>query len=95
MQHNVYLRFIFRALLFNDSKTFVDMPLKAPPEVVLDVFSRLPPNVTQEQLREFVDTYFHPAGSDIIPYYPSDWKRYPPFLDGTFSDVNIISTFLV
>jgi alpha,alpha-trehalase len=74
------LETIQNAQLFPDSKTFVDMPLKYKPEIVLKAFSSLPPNSTKEQLSAFVATYFYPAGSEVAPVVPPDWVPSPSFL---------------
>lgn len=65
----------------NTLETFVDMPLKYKPEIVLKAFDALPPNVTRQQLIEFVETYFYPAGSEVVPVIPTDWVPTPPFLN--------------
>jgi alpha,alpha-trehalase len=73
------------AKLFNDSKTFVDMPLRAPEGVVLAAFATLLqqyPSPSREQLATFVARYFYPAGSDIEAMSPVDWNPSPSFLNG-------------
>lgn len=68
--------------LFNDSKQFVDMPLKSAPAAVLQAFHALPgaPSPTAAVLRAFVAQHFAPAGSDLIAWTPPDWVASPPFL---------------
>eukprot|EP01139_Manchomonas_bermudensis_P012063 Amastigsp_a345351_13.p1 type:complete len:598 gc:universal Amastigsp_a345351_13:72-1865(+) len=66
--------------LFNDSKTFVDSPLKAPESVVSYMFQPLLPNPTTAQLAAFFAQWFEPAGSDLVPVVPEDWSAAPPML---------------
>ena len=69
--------------LFNDSKTFVDMPLRVDPEDALAAFDALPTlngAVSRDDLVDFVDTYFVAAGSDLVAASPSDWVASPPRL---------------
>ncbi|VDP06222.1 unnamed protein product [Heligmosomoides polygyrus] len=68
--------------LYNDSKTFVDMPMKHDPEYVLEKFNVEFGNVTIENidkalLKAFVDDHFSPAGSEMLPCTPSDWHPQP------------------
>ena len=71
--------------IYKDSKTFVDMPLRFSPEVVVKNFMKLP-NVkssegpSPEDLRSFLGENFYPAGSDLLPYNFTDWDSHPPFL---------------
>ena len=72
--------------LYNDSKTFVDMPLKYSPDIVMENFLKLPNATTKEGpskkvLKEFLADNFSPVGSDLIPYQFSDWQEEPPFLN--------------
>lgn len=62
------------ARIFPDSKTFVDMPLKEDPEVVLEAFSKLSPEQREdpEALRQFVDRWFEEVGSDFEEWIPTD-----------------------
>ena len=63
------------ASIFNDSKEFVDRPLVADVSEVLDAFSRLPVNVSNSDLQEFVLNWTMPAGSDIETWTPDDWSQ--------------------
>ena len=71
--------------IYEDSKTFVDMPLRFPPEVVMKNFMKLP-NITSgegpspEDVKSFLSENFYPAGSDLLPYNFTDWDAQPPFL---------------
>ena len=64
---------IQNASIFNDSKEFVDRPLVADPETVLEAFANLsdPTNVTL--LRQFVEEWTVDAGSDLMSWEPPDW----------------------
>ena len=55
-----------------DSKEFVDMSLKYDPSDVINNFSRLPNNATDQQLRQFVDENFNSV-SDLLAWSPPDW----------------------
>lgn len=65
------------AQLFDDSKTFVDMPLLVDPEEALAAWSD---SFTHDEISEFVSTYFTDVGSELIPTTPKDWKEYPILL---------------
>lgn len=53
----------------------MDRPLVADVSEVLDAFSRLPVNVSNSDLREFVLNWTMAAGSDIEPWVPGDWTQ--------------------
>lgn len=79
--------------LFDDDKHFVDMKLKAPPEVVLSAFRNLSsemPNgtVPPAKLPEFLNLYFDKPGSEFEPWTPPDWHDKPKFLEG-IADQNL------
>jgi alpha,alpha-trehalase len=72
--------------IYNDSKTFVDMPLKFSPSLVMENFLKLPNATTKAgpsdaDVRNFLAENFNSVGSDLVPYRFSDWKAEPPFLD--------------
>lgn len=75
------------AVLFMDSKHFVDMTLKNTPEETLRAFYKLKQSVprdarlTQDQVRAFVDEHFDPPGSELEEWLPEDWKPKPEFLE--------------
>jgi alpha,alpha-trehalase len=64
----------------NDSKTFVDSPLKVDPQVVVNNFNNLPRPLTNSILQQFSQQHFQPVGSDIISWIPSDWNEVPPLV---------------
>ena len=61
--------------VFDDSKEFVDRPLKASPEDVLAAFEELlnETNATTAVLTSFVRNWTDEAGSDLLPWQPTDW----------------------
>jgi neutral trehalase len=84
------------ARLYNDSKTFVDMPaLMDPPDIHAAFAARfpdyvasfseaqggpLPPHPPRDALLEFVRGHFGAPGSDLVPWVPPDWSPLPPQL---------------
>jgi alpha,alpha-trehalase len=74
------LKAIQEAGIFVDSKTFVDMPMKNDPEVVLDAFRQLENN-TIPNLSRFLREQFLIAGSEILSWTPSDWVENPNFIE--------------
>ncbi|XP_064403898.1 trehalase-like isoform X2 [Halichondria panicea] len=65
-----------RSNIFPDSKTFVDRPLKASPEVILSSFTASPPT----QLHQFVLNWTLESNSDLLPWEPDDWTEGPSFI---------------
>lgn len=66
------LRAVRLAAIFNDSKEFVDRPLRANSTTVLQAFQAIPPgDVTA--VRQFVLNWTEEAGSDLIKWVPPDW----------------------
>ncbi|CAI5452087.1 unnamed protein product [Caenorhabditis angaria] len=69
--------------LYNDSKTFVDMPMKQNPQDVLNAFnlkfqnSTAPEKINKTDLQTFIDQYFSAAGTELIQCVPDDWKEKP------------------
>jgi alpha,alpha-trehalase len=63
--------------IYNDSKTFVDMPLAIEPEEALSMFN---PNFSREELIAFLDANFLSVGSDLVVAAPPDWTEEPLFL---------------
>jgi len=66
-----------RAGLFEDSKTFVDRPLKMEPEQVLEAFSALENRNDQNALRAFVESHFDEEGHELLPWTPTDYQEEP------------------
>ncbi|XP_053546029.1 trehalase [Bombina bombina] len=80
------------AKLFNDDKHFVDMDLRNSSEVVLREFTTLNTSeggrVPKEKLKQFVETYFNPPGTEFEPWNPPDWHENPSILKN-ISDSNL------
>eukprot|EP00933_Yihiella_yeosuensis_P033058 TRINITY_DN26769_c0_g1_i1.p1 TRINITY_DN26769_c0_g1~~TRINITY_DN26769_c0_g1_i1.p1 ORF type:complete len:600 (+),score=128.22 TRINITY_DN26769_c0_g1_i1:87-1886(+) len=74
------LHTVQQAHLFDDSKHFVDMPLKQDPEVVLAAFEKISDKKDREKLKAFVDEYFEDVGSELQPWTPEDMQESPPML---------------
>lgn len=72
---------IQRSGLFLDSKQFVDMPTRHPPEQVLAAFSRIPADASREALDTFVHDNFHRAGYELRVTIPRDWQERPAFTE--------------
>ncbi|XP_043533648.1 trehalase isoform X1 [Chiloscyllium plagiosum] len=71
------------AKLFDDDKHFVDMKLKMNPGVVLAAFRNLTSpiaEITKEQLKLFVKTYFDAPGQEFEKWTPADWCDHPQIL---------------
>jgi alpha,alpha-trehalase len=69
--------------LFNDSKVFVDLPLKFSPDIVLSNFAALNWNSSTSpatDLLKFVTDNFGPVDSDLLRWTPPDWEAAPSFL---------------
>jgi alpha,alpha-trehalase len=67
--------------VYNDSKTFVDMPMKVDPEEVISAFGNISDPLDTESIRGFLATYFDEAGSDLDSWVPTDLQESPSFLD--------------
>uniref|UniRef100_A0A665VZT1 Trehalase n=1 Tax=Echeneis naucrates TaxID=173247 RepID=A0A665VZT1_ECHNA len=81
------LHHVQEAKLFDDDKYFVDMKLKAVPDVVLSAFHNLSnetPNATvlPAELQEFLSVYFEKPGTEFESWTPPDWQDKPKFLGG-------------
>jgi alpha,alpha-trehalase len=73
------LKAIQDSAIYADSKTFVDMPMKHDPEVILENFKKLG-NHTIPILSKFLRDNFLTAGSEIMSWTPSDWVQNPNFI---------------
>ena len=73
------------ARLYPDSKTFVDMKLKAPPNETMFVFKDFMEKHNQmpsrESLQKFVETNFEKDGREFENWKPTDWVDHPKFLN--------------
>ncbi|KAI0018518.1 glycoside hydrolase family 37 protein [Xylariomycetidae sp. FL0641] len=67
---------------FSDSKTFVDLPTKAPLDEVIDAFQKLKkPLSNNTELNDFLSKYFGQAGSELEAVPTDQLKTDPTFLD--------------
>ncbi|KHN87722.1 Trehalase [Toxocara canis] len=71
--------------IYNDSKTFVDMPMKQDPVFTINQFNARFPNMTAEQIKRedliaFLDEFFSPRGTELEECELSDWTPNPPQL---------------
>lgn len=74
------LKAVQLAPLYNDSKTFVDMPMINDPSIVLQEFYQLAQPISNSALQDFVESQFLPAGSDLVTWVPNDWSSSPSIL---------------
>ncbi len=77
-----------RAVFPHDSKHFVDCPMKAPPDVILDAFAALgpPADISNEDLHAFVAAYFSDPGSELTHVTPSDFSPAPARITDNIKD---------
>lgn len=71
--------------LYNDSKEFVDMPMKQDPLEVYNAWIAKFGNATSASLNRtdvqaFVTQYFSAAGAELVACTPDDWQEKPPKL---------------
>ncbi|XP_063587711.1 trehalase-like [Penaeus indicus] len=83
--HGNLLHTVQMARLYNDSKHFVDMSLKASPNDTLRAFQDLMDETgnkpSKEQVKAFVNENFNEPGSEFVKWTPPDWNANPEFLD--------------
>eukprot|EP00927_Polykrikos_kofoidii_P001066 TRINITY_DN10387_c0_g1_i1.p1 TRINITY_DN10387_c0_g1~~TRINITY_DN10387_c0_g1_i1.p1 ORF type:complete len:660 (+),score=114.29 TRINITY_DN10387_c0_g1_i1:97-1980(+) len=80
-----------RAGIFNDSKHFVDMPMRSDPEEVLAAFDELLAKSKQPDagsLRAFVEAHFDEPGAELVPHTAADFHPDPP-LSMKVADANL------
>ncbi|XP_055853800.1 trehalase-like isoform X2 [Episyrphus balteatus] len=89
-QNDVYctgklLDYVQMNSIFKDSKTFVDMKLKNPPNVTIEKFEDFLKSKNQKpskaDLEQFVKDNFDDLGKEFETYTPHDWIERPRFLD--------------
>ncbi|XP_044752456.1 trehalase-like [Coccinella septempunctata] len=70
--------------IFEDSKTFVDMKMRHPPQKILDKFENLMlktlSSPTDQQVKQFVVDNFEKSEVEFANWHPKDWKENPGFL---------------
>lgn len=70
--------------LFDDSKTFVDMPMVNSVNDTLDSFAAFLanyPDYTSADLLQWVNDNFSPVGTELLSWTPPDYTDSPAFLD--------------
>ncbi|KAG7207009.1 hypothetical protein KM043_000900 [Ampulex compressa] len=88
--HGELLHTIQMASIYKDSKTFVDMKMKHPPNETLALFrefmNRVDGMPTRHQIEQFVNDTFDPAGAEFEDWDPADWTTRPKFLANILDD---------
>ena len=73
------------AQIYPDSKTFVDMKLKAKPAETLAKFDEFQKETnftaTKEQIKAFVEANFEEPGQEFEAWKPDDWHEKPQFVE--------------
>ena len=75
------LHAIQMSFVFNDSKTFVDMPSKLSEVIVEQNFAKLGISPNKTQIETFLNENFFAAGYDLVQTIPDDWTEAPPYLN--------------
>eukprot|EP00794_Sanderia_malayensis_P007437 gene7437-8259_t len=66
---------------FGDAKTFVDMPMRDDPNVIIPKLeAKLKQATTKQQVKEAVDMFFTKAGTELDNFTPNDWQDRPSIL---------------
>lgn len=77
--HGKIIDNVMNAHIFNDSKTYVDLKLKKPPNETLQLFdmfmSEFNNQPSKDQLQAWVEKNFDPAGSELENWKPIDHKE--------------------
>lgn len=72
------------ARIFEDSKTFVDMPMKNSPSTVKSSFENMMKetnqNPTKDRVKEFLEGNFDTEGTEFELWTPEDWRENPQFV---------------
>jgi alpha,alpha-trehalase len=84
--HGPLLHTVQMARLFNDSKTFVDMKLRSPPNETLRLFNEFMADYPDGQpdtdkLRKWVEENFEDPGKEFEQWTPDDFTQSPAVLD--------------
>lgn len=77
------------ARINNDSKTFVDMKLKALPNITMAIFREWQvanPTPSTADVRAFVDANFDPVLSEFEYWLPDDYVENPDFFDYIYDE---------
>jgi alpha,alpha-trehalase len=65
----------------NDSKHFVDRPLRAPIAEVLNAFNLIPSGSPPSVYKQFADQWMYPSGYEVSALMPTDWVEHPEFVN--------------
>lgn len=88
--HGPLLHTVQMAKIYEDSKTFVDMKMRASPDETLDKFAAFMNRTNQApskaQVRDFVNENFEAAGQEFEDWVPTDWIPHPQFVDNVADD---------
>jgi alpha,alpha-trehalase len=85
--HRIYCNSTFLFLLnkfklYNDSKTFVDMPIKTTIDLALDDFDKtIRNNPSLNDIKLFLNRNFDKEGTEVEEHQPNDRKENPRFLN--------------
>jgi alpha,alpha-trehalase len=82
------------AEIYNDSKTFVDMPMIYEPEQVMTNFNAIVDKSNITQLVQFLNENFLAAGSDLTTWIPPDYQDFPPLYKAIPNDYPYKTWFL-
>eukprot|EP01138_Halocafeteria_seosinensis_P013871 gb/GECG01014164.1/.p1 GENE.gb/GECG01014164.1/~~gb/GECG01014164.1/.p1 ORF type:complete len:689 (+),score=57.66 gb/GECG01014164.1/:1-2067(+) len=80
--HGPLLKAVQLSGIFEDSKTFVDMPMRDEPEAILQRFHKVFPNEeaaqnSPHQLKHFVNQHFANVSGSLTPAIPPDFVSFP------------------
>lgn len=83
--HGRLLQTVQMARIYEDSKFFVDMKLRRPPNETLLLFDKFMDKWQQKpdkfNMINFVNENFDEAGMEFEDWNPNDWKPHPDFVD--------------
>ncbi|XP_050451168.1 trehalase isoform X5 [Cataglyphis hispanica] len=88
--HGELLHTIQMSSVYKDSKYFVDMKMKRPPNETLASFRDFMQSVhnapNKHQVEQFINDSFEPPGSEFEDWDPADWTPNPKFLQKIMDD---------
>lgn len=88
--HGPLLHTVQMAMIYQDSKTFVDLKLKQSPNETMKLFYKLMDEYTLKPdrfaIEHFVNENFEHAGSEFEEWTPDDWVENPRFLNSNVKD---------
>uniref|UniRef100_A0AAG5DU88 Trehalase n=1 Tax=Anopheles atroparvus TaxID=41427 RepID=A0AAG5DU88_ANOAO len=82
--HGELLKTVQMSEIYADSKTFVDMKMRKPPNETLDSFHNFMStennSPSKAKLQEWVEANFEKPGAEFVNWTPEDWTANPAFL---------------